>query len=753
MVNEANSVRNYGSNEALLLNQNVAEPSAAIKVVEPTLAGVDKTSDSPDSERSCLSHRSISVSPVSRLPIPPNSPAISRQSDSTESSVEPVCEANNSEKLTSSNTKGICISSMALMENLKTIVVGKGVWQRVLNCGLGCFYDTFDTTTDKDWLEYLQRWVRVVDHFTGLFWQRKPEPVREVIHLILFSAFRAVQRFDHVTRQTNSERVAAIEDDIKTILKHYYCHFGAREFKKIFDHNTYSKRTGVVYDVRNYEYPEYDFDVVKKTLAKHFKQKKRKYLPDFVQRLMNASSDQELEDILKLTSEERQRVVKYKGSDTADLFSQFSLSEQFTRVQSMQGLKNYGSTCFVAASVWQIICSPYSAYLSAAEGMRQATNIKSDQQLTVEQCLSQLRSETTNNEQQVQLLQLGLAKCLSTLIRLRQQGMHPAMQRTYKQLLDLCIQGAVKGIFDGFESFDELLVRIAGQKRVHRCNNEESAMIQRGAPVIQARHLQQQDCAEFLAPLLQLVLNKENLHKCAFRVLTERQVMKNGEIVTITDDPQISAQVTQDGQSPPDTFIFSLPVVPELADRDDFSVQLLLDQAFSYQNVAHRQHSITVQRSSFRHAVQHFPQVLEWDMEKEEEWDILRERQVLLVREVPEVITIQPKMPAEFSQRAAIARRLNNDQAGEITLTFRKISPDDSLETVKCNYRVCTRVFYVEDGVTKVRHYRCAINDATKGQLLIDDLDVYRTDGDLNDCSKCGILCLMVLKQVVGSQS
>lgn len=751
MVNETNSSRSCGSNEALLLNQDVAEPSGAIKVVKPTLTGVDKSSDSPDSERSCLSNRSISVSPVSRLPMPPDSPATSRQSDSTESSVEPVCKANNIEQSSSFYPKGICIGSMALMENLKTIVAGKGAYQRVLNCGLGCFYDTFDTTTDKEWLAYLQRWFSVVDYFAGSFWQRKPEVGRELIHLILFSTFRAVQRFDYVARQMDGERVAAIEDDIKTILKHYYCHYGAREFKKIFDHSAYPKKTGVACNVRNYEHPEYDFDVVKKTLAKHFKQKKRKYLPDFVQCLMNARSDRELEDILKLTSEERQQVVKYKESDTAELFSQFSLSKQFTRVQSMQGLKNYGSTCFVAASVWPIICSPYSAYLSTAEGMRRAT--KRDQQLTAEQCLSQLCSETTNNEQQVQLLQLGLANCLSTLIRLRQQGMHSDMQRTYKQLLDLCIQGAVKGIFDGFESFDELLVRIARQKRVHRHNNEESAMIRGGTPAIQAWHLQQQDCAEFLAPLLQLVLNKENLHKCAFRVLTERQVMKNGDIVSITDDPQISAQVTQDGESLPDTFIFSLPVVPELADRDDFSVQSLLDQALSYQNVAHRQHSITVQQGSFRHAVQHFPRALEWDVEKEEEWDILRERQVLLVREVPEVITIQPKMPAEYSQRAAIARRLNDDQAQEITLTFRKINTDDSLETVKCNYRVCTRVFYVEDGVTKVRHYRCAINDATMGQLLIDDLDVYRSDGDLNDCSKCGILCLMVLKKAVGSQS
>ncbi len=512
MVNENNSSRNYGSNEALLLNHDVAEPPGAIQVVKPTLAGMDKSCDPPDSERSCLSNRSIFVSPVSRLSIPPDSPAMSRQSDSTESLVESVCKANNSEKPTSSDASRICIQSMALMKNLKTIVVGEGAWQRVLNCGLGCFYDTFDTTTDKDWLKYLQRWVRVADYFTERFWHRKPELGRELIHLILFTTFRAVQRFDYATWQMNSERVAAIEDDIKTILKHYYCHYGAREFKKIFDHDTYPKKTSVVYDVRNYEYPEYDFDVVKKTLAEHFKQKKRKYLPDFVPCLLNASSDRELEDILKLTSEERQRVVKHKGSDTADLFSQFSLSKQFTRVQSMQGLKNYGSTCFVAASVWPIICSPYSAYLSAAEGMKQVT--KSDQQLTAEQCLSQLRGETTNNEQQVQLLQIGLAKCLSTLIRLYQLGVHSAMQRTYKQLLDLCIQGAVKGIFDGFESFDELLVRIAGQKRVHRCNNEESAMIQRGTPAIQAWHLQQQDCAEFLAPLLHLVLNKENLHKC-----------------------------------------------------------------------------------------------------------------------------------------------------------------------------------------------------------------------------------------------
>jgi|GEM_PF-3662478 len=677
-----------------------------------------------------------------------------RQANSDEGPVDGVNETVNNEKSAVSSRAGININSMGLMENLHTIIAGDGGW-RVLNCGLGCCYGVCDATTDQEWLCYLQRSVSGVDHRAETFWCSKPDLVRELIQHILFVTFRVVQRFNYATRHMSHRRVAAVEGDIKTILKHYYCQFGAEEFRKIFDHTTYPHKTNIIYGVRSYRFRGYDFDVVGKTLAKHFEQNSRKYLPDFMRSLMNAASDQVLEDILELTDAERQRLLLNKQLNLTYPFAQRAVNKQFIRVHSMEGLENYGSTCFAAASVWPILCSPYSAYLGTDESIWQRS--ENDQPLTARQCLSRLRSET-NKEQQVRLLQMGLVSCLSSLARQHHQEMQLAMQDTYKLLLDFCIQGAVQNNFDGLESFDELLSRrLTRQKRANRGRRERST----GSPVlpsvVQVWHLQQQDCAEFLAPLLQLVLPGEYLSKCAFRVLTERQVTRMANIVTITDDPQLSTQETQDGQpadqAPPDTFIFSLPVAPELADRDDFSLQMLLDEALSYQNVAHRQHRITVRQDSFRHTIQDSPFAAGQDMQ-ETEWDILCERQVLLVSEVPKVITIQPKMPPEFRQRAAVAKRLASDQTRELTLTFRKFSADEAElpETIRHSYRICARVFYVEDAGTGSRHYRCTVSDDKKGELLIDDLNVYQFSGDTRDYAKCGVLCLMVLEQIGESE-
>ena len=759
MVNETVFTCSYSSasDENLLIQQNddgCPTQSGSVKKIVSTMAelGVGKDSNSPNGERICLASRSTSISSTGSLLSPlMDTKTMSHMINSAEIPIDDANEVHNNEMSVLSGLAGIDISSMRLMKNLKAIVAGEGCWGKTLNCGLGCFYDVFDATTDEEWLDYLRRSADAIDRKAEIFWRRKPDLVRELIQQILFSTFRAVQRFDYVTRHMSYEHVTAIEMDIKFILKHYYCQFGASEFRKIFDYHTYPHSTNFIYGIRSCRFSNYDFDVVSKTLAEHFAQKRRKYLPDFVRRLMNATANQTLEDILELTEADRQRLVVNEQFNLTYPFVQRSLSKQLTHVPIMQGLENYGSTCFAATSVWPILCSPYSAYLGTDEAIGQTS--ENNQPLTTRQCLNQLGKET-NKEKQVQLLQAGLSNCLSTLTSQYHQGMHQAMQTTYKLLLDFCIQGAIQGNFGGFESFDELLnKRLTHQKWTHGSSDEKSA--ESLASVVQARHLPQQDCAEFFAPLLQLVLPKESLYKCAFRVLTERQVMRMASIVTITDNPQLPTQATQDeqpaDQAPPDTFIFSLPIAPELADRDDFSLQALLDEALSYQNVAHRQHRITVRQDSFRHAVQHFPLAADQANMKEEEteWDILRERQILLVNEAPKVITIQPKMPPEFRQRAAIAKRLACDQGRELTLTFRKLSTDKALspEIIRHSYRVCAKVFYVEDAMTGARHYRCTINDEKKGELLIDDLNVYQFDGGTRDYTKCGILCLMVLEQ------
>ena len=756
MVNKTVSTRlfnSHGSNEALLVNQDGdAVRSGSARKLKATAVEQSTciSSSSSSGERACLGHRSTSSLSAGSFLLPPSgAQTITRLGNSTDSSENSASVVDN-KKTDTPESAGIAIGSMQLVKNLKTIIAGEGPYKKVINCGLGCFYDAHDTTTDQEWLLFLHRSICFIDRYAETYWSSRPEGVRILIQHILFSTFRAVQRFDYVSRYVSHVQVKAIEDDIKTILKHYYCQFGVEEFRQIFDNKTYPYTSDPVYENGHYHYPEYDYDIVSKTLAEHFKQKSHKYLPDYVRRLLNAVSDSALESVLELTEAQQHRRAKNERVKLMKLFVEGSLSEQFTRVHCMQGLKNYGSTCFAAASIWPIICSPYCAFLEANSG---EPLIDVALPNSAEQCLSRLRSETSK-DQQVRLLQAGLAKCLTTMARKYRQEQYLSMQSTYKLLLDLCIQGASQGNFAGFEGFDALVSRrLSYQKQLREYRNKTSVIKPCQTPVVHVRHLPQQDCAEFFAPLLQVVLPKEQLQKCAFRVLTERKVMRLASIVTITDNPQFCTQSTQDGQSAdqahPDTFIFPLPVAPEQAERDDFSLQMLLDEVLSFQNVAHDQQRITVQQDSFKHTVQDFPLASSDQEMKEQEWDILSERQVLLVNEAPKVITIQPKIPPGFRQRAVIAKQLASDQTREVSLTFRKVNADKTLppETITHNYRVCAKVFYVESR-TGTRHYRCSINDEKWGELLIDDENVYQPDGGQNDCTKRGILCLIVMEQV-----
>ena len=752
MVNRTDSARSYsnnGSNEALLLNHdgNAVQSGTARKLTTTAAEqSIGLSNSSSTSEKTCLGSRSASsASTGSLLSPPPEGLTIPRHSEPNYS--KKTCAIQAEKRISGSfGSEGMSISSMQLMKNLQTIVDGEG-WRKVINCGLSCYYGVNDATTDQHWLEYLHEHIERVDRLPVTYWHNKPNSLRLVVQHILFSTFRAVQRFNYTSKHVSHVPVAAIEDDIKTILKQYYCEYGAKEFWRIFDYKTYPHKSSDCNENGSYWYFKYDFDEVRRTLAEHFNQTNSKYLPDIVRRLLNAGSNCSLEDILELTEAQCQRRAR---NERLSLFAGGSLSEQFARVQCMQGLKNFGSTCFAAASVWPIICSPYCTFLdiSSEDANEQSPTIALPDP---KECLCLLSNETSK-DQQIRLLRMGLAKCLTTLARQYRLEQYLAMQSTYKLLLDFCIQGAAQGNFKGFEDFEVVLSqRLSLAKKTRRQRSKNSEEKPRRMVTVHPRHLPQQDCAEFYESLLQVVLPREQLHKCAFRVLTERQVVSQGNTVTITDNPQLGTQTTEAEQSVdlsvPDTLIFWLPVAPEQADREDFSLQMLLDQAFTFQNVSHRNQRITVRQDSFRHTVQNCSLAPGLDI-KEKEWDIVSERQVLLVNEAPRVITIQPKIPTEFTQRAAIAQKLASDQARELTLSFRKISADDTLppETITHSYRVRARVFYVESSGSRVRHYRCSIHDEAWGELLIDDGNVYQPDGGQNDCTKRGILCLMVLE-------
>lgn len=791
--------KRYEIDETVFYSQRTLKPSTEERYIRKaaSLLDVRGTDDSP------LCQRSLSKWSV-------NKPLLSSESRQEEIESPHFALPKTSEELkvhttqpsvtkkTTEEEKPFHIGAEKVLAKLKSIMEGESIRDRLLNACLGCFYKLSDITSDRKWLKYLSERIKQVDKFSEQCWNYHPQVIRTVIQHILFSYFLAVQRYEPSIQSLNSEPLTSMENEIKSILKHYYWKFGAEQFRKIFDSKTYPNKSKTVWQFGRQQLPDFDFNVVSRTLEVHFSQRNHKYLPNIVRQILNTTSDTVLEDILGFNQEEQQKMAdRSEQNRLLQLFTHRSLSPHFTPVQTMKGLQNYGNTCFAAASTWLILCSTYLSLLSeiapdstehgplssiteqdmgedyiSLTSWEDAIGLNS---LSPELCLSLLRHEN-NRDKQIRLLQTGLTKCLATMASQYHEKQYPDMQATYKQLLDLCIQGAIQDNFSGFENFTEFYIKRmethfekmeADNKKNKKSERASDSDTKNESSIFQPKHLPQQDSPEFLAPLLKLVIPKANLNKCAFRVLTERLVMRNSEILTIADDPLLipkegldTAQM-QDTQQP-DTFIYSVPVSSEQTESDDFSIQMILDDALSFQNIADAHQKITVKPDDFRHAIQKFPSSLSRTIQtgvEDHKWDVIQERQVLLVAEIPKVITIQPKMLLTPCDRARISEKLVHDKTQEFQLTFRKVSTDKSLppENVTHKYRILAKVFYVEDDKARTRHYRCLIeNDRlpenseleTNDRAVIDDSVIFRVPENKDLSTELGILCMFTAEIV-----
>lgn len=694
--------------------------------------------------------------------------------------------------------KELCIGSLGIINSLKVIISGKGVWEKIVHSFIRCCSDTDQWTTDEEWLDYLSKKIQAVDNNPAKYWKRCPREMRILIQEIIFVTLKTIHRYS-MADEKNKE-LDRLNSAIQSVLQQYYRRFGEALFWLILDPDTYTKRTW--FDPsQGYDILSYNFNVIPVTLKKLLAPSAaelaclpvlRKLKNDitvteaalgFDPKVIQEMAEKRYERI------ERQRLFK--------LFTHRPLDAYLSPVVSMEGFTNFSNTCFAAVSTWQILVSPYIHLLSATshpptiecdpEGEQDhderyisrtsGEKVIPLKNLSPEVCLTLLKKEL-DIYTKTRLSIDAIRKCLITMERQYRKKQHPEMQKTYELFLTLCSVCASDHIFVGFEGFHERYIKFINsqllKKQAAGTGTEKNTVVEgvgqeNGLPLLPLNQLPQQDSAEFLSPLLKLVIPREQLNKCAFRLLTERRIMRGSDIVMITDDPRPTmgnipgvSPINDTVQS--DTLIYSVPVSVEQAGRDDFSIQMILDDALSLKNIPEGEHQkITIDSNNFRHAINNLPTPLSRAKETgtgDHLWDVLQERQVLLVEDAPEVITIQLKILPEPFDRAKVAEKLARDTAQEFQLTCRKASPDAILppEEIIQRYRIATKVFYVEDRGAGTRHYRCLINGRDRlpdhdeqeviDKVVVDDRRVFVAPSNQKHLHELGILCMFTAEKV-----
>ncbi|MBO9481172.1 hypothetical protein [Salinisphaera sp. G21_0] len=692
--------------------------------------------------------------------------------------------------------KDLEIGRLEIINSLQAIIKGEGVWEKITHSLIRCCADLEQGEEDEEWLDYMCLKIQVIDENPKKYWNYYPRALRSIIQEIIYTTLKTIHRYRGSMPDVNPEHLDSLNNGIQQILKKYYQRFGEEWFCQILNPGTYMKRT-MIHPSQYSVIPWYHYEVIPKTLTRLLAPTSATlaYLP-VLWALKNevtaietalgfdAQAIQEMAD-----RKEQQRLLK--------LFTHRPLDTLLSPVDSMEGFSNFGNTCFAAVSIWQILASRYIHLLAASlhqqaieddpgteldhnEGCislgpgKKAIPLK---KLTPEVCLTLIK-KASDIKVKKQLLTDALRKCLVTMENQHLKKQYSKMQKTYELFLTLCSACASDNIFMGFENFHEnyveyITTRLLLQKTENKKNTESdfSQQLDQGneLPVLPLNKLPPQDSAEFLAPLLELVIPAEQLKKCAFRVLTERQIMRDSDILMITDDPR-TTPVNTSGVSQvedivqPDTLIYSVSVSPEQAERDDFSIQMILDNALSLKDIPDNEHQkITIDCINFRHAINNLPDPLSRAKETgtgDLLWDVLQEREVLLVEDVPEVITVQLKVLSDPCDRAKVAEKLAHDVTQDFQLTFRKASPDASLppEDVIQRYRIVAKVFYVEDRDVRTRHYRCLINGRDRlpendeqpviDQVVMDDQRVFIAPQNQEDLYQLGILCMFTAEKI-----
>ncbi|MGI2029275.1 hypothetical protein [Endozoicomonas acroporae] len=694
--------------------------------------------------------------------------------------------------------KELEIGSLKIINSLEAIIKGEGVWEKFTHSLIRCCADLDQGEEDEEWLNYMSVKIQAIDENPQKYWNYCPRALRSIIQEIIYTTLKTLHRYKVSMPYVNPGHLGNLNNGIQQMLKKYYQRFGEESFCQILDPGTYMKRT-MTHPSQYSAIPWYHYDVISKTLTRLLDPTSATlaYLP-VLWSLKNEVKA--IETVLGFDAQAIQEMAGRKEQQRLlKLFTHRPLGALLSSVNSMEGFTNFGNTCFAAVSIWQILVSHYIHLLAAplhSQAIEGDTGTALDhneryifpgpgkkaiplKKLTPEVCLTLIKN-ASDIKVKKQLLTDALRKCLVSMENQYSKKQYSKMQKTYELLLTLCSACASDNIFMGFENFHENYVDHITTRLLRQTENKkntESFFSQEldqnnELPVLPLNKLPPQDSAEFLEPLLRLVIPAEQLKKCAFRVLTERQIMRDSDILMITDDPR-TTPVNTSGVSQiedlvqPDTLIYSVSVSPEQAERDDFSIQMLLDDALSLKGIPDNEHQkITIDCNNFRHAINNLPDPVSRAKETgtgDLLWDVLQQREVLLVEDVPEVITVQLKVLSDPCDRVKVAEKLAHDVTQDFQLTCRKASPDASLppEDVIQRYRIVAKVFYVEDRDVRSRHYRCLINGRERlpendeqpviDQVVMDDQRVFIAPQNQEDLYQLGILCMFTAEKILSS--
>nr|MDT0253231.1 hypothetical protein [Endozoicomonas sp.] len=494
-----------------------------------------------------------------------------------------------------------------------------------------------------------------------------------------------------------------------------------------------------------------------------------------------------IQNSFKITEEEI-TAVKIRHAEISEKkrleksFTTHPLKESLELTKVVKGFSNLKNTCFIAAPLIGFI-QFYLPYLSPL------FQVNEGEELT----------EATNFDQRITQYVLSIGDLL-------RQEKFSRMNEIYKEFIELCIDGAKKGWFGGFENFQKQLASKSKKKgedaaSVNRkpppetpnptrtgylqnvfsnfrsvrnepstinenttmmeqeinqlphkpesiTDNKNNSQTNRKPVDFTPKDLAEQDSVEFLCSILQIISRTTYSPELSYYEMFEKTVISDGHELTIV-------KFNTTGTAPEQTMIYKLPISSEISLKDGFSLQMLLDDVMiSKPPVEEQDTSVEPEDFKYTREGQYIGSVpLKKDTKEEGKstWQITEERTILVAPKAPELIIIQLTLPGNLHERAAIAERLLKDSSQMVSITFR--NEDTREDEIQKYEKVCT-VFHAEHSPeTKMaRHFRASIKHPYWDWLLFDDLNAYSIPEDTDVNVDCGAPSMYILRKVTDSR-
>ncbi len=397
------------------------------------------------------------------------------------------------EETTSQPQDDLKIGSLEIITNLKAIISGKGLWEKIAHSCIRCCSDMDQSTDDQEWLDYLSEEIQTVDKKTSKEYRpNEDRELRTLIQVIMFCTLKTFHRYKSSMKNVKQEYLNSLNDAIQRVLQQYYQKFGEELFWQILNPETYPKRT-IIHLARYHHAPWYDHDAIPKTLTKLLAPTATElnYLPvlrDLIS-IKAAKADMDTETALGFGEQAMQKMAERREEKRLlTLFTHRPLGTNFSPVASIEGFLNFNNTCFAAVFTWQILASSYihlissSSHPEAIECSPEEVDTEQDEgfisltseekaiplsSLSPEECLT-LVKKVSDRDAKTVLLTAATRKCLVTMESQYRKKQYSEMQNTYKLFLTLCTACASDDIFVGFEDFHERYIKFISSQLLEK---------------------------------------------------------------------------------------------------------------------------------------------------------------------------------------------------------------------------------------------------------------------------------------------